>query len=191
MAYTRHPPNKKKAEVFFFYSGRENKTAGQCALNSQMEDIKGAERLESVVFEGSGSFHNMSTLIQAAPNIEHKHRINFDIVNPLLEIEAGCVVTREGRVRICAITDPLIAQIIALKPFIVPENEMFFVLWVTSIFEGLLNDNPHERLFLRHLFRGSAAVDLWFAQRDLPAIDIGNPVAGVLQTMRASQGALM
>lgn len=132
--------------------------------------------------EASGYPTTMSLLKHFGQNV--KNRIGFDFVDPRLTIESGNVLlyahnTNGPTLQLFNLyEEPLISQMIYLKPFLVPENFVFFIEWTKCIYS--LSGDPNGR---QSLFGGSDKAELWFGQQ-LPAIDISNPIQGALQTLQ-------
>lgn len=110
------------------------------------------------------------------------HRIAFDIVRPRPSVYHRCEV-RVGEYdnahpewHICDISDPLIDQFIALKPFLVPENMAFFVEYFALLEQRLRQPGGLDMAFV-----DSTRAGAWFAQQ-LPTMDPkGDPLDAALQ----------
>lgn len=113
-----------------------------------------------------------------------KNRVSYDIVEPRLELSNDRVWLRDARnnpVELFSMRTSLIAQLIHLKPFIVPENFSFFIDWVQYV--RALMDDPMGREILGK-GEGSHEAELWFSQTGLPVLDMANPLQSALQTIQ-------
>lgn len=131
--------------------------------------------------EETGGFLSHHALVT---KLGHKirSRVSFDIVQPELYFHNERVMIRrpnEGPpIELFHLNVPLIEQLIHLKPFFVPENVGFFVSWIRQI--GARCDDVLGRQLL---FGASDGAELWFGQRNLPTVDMSNPLPGALHML--------
>jgi hypothetical protein len=133
-----------------------------------------------------GNIHTIMTLMEECGN-NAVNRISIDIVYPTLIIRDNAVMIHFGPTEmekfLCPLTDSLISQMIVLKPFMVPENKAFFIAWLQRIHEIVSSSSG-----LSQLFGASDSlndVELWFAQKGLPSINVNNPAVGAFETLAA------
>lgn len=109
-----------------------------------------------------------------------KNRLAFDIINPKLNLINDSVFIYTGTTvhELFKMNEPLISQLIYLKPFLCPENFHFFVQWLKQI-----HARSSDPLGRNILFAGSDKAEEWFTQQ-LPSIDMANPLQGALQTLQ-------
>jgi hypothetical protein len=127
----------------------------------------------------AGGFPTVSSLLRAG--VGERHRTELSVVYPPVELRNELVTTfdRKGNpVTLFHMETPLICQLISLKPFFVPENRDFFVKWIQNLHARC--SDPKARAAL---FAGGAEAEEWFSQT-LPAMDLSNPLEGVMQSFQ-------
>lgn len=110
-----------------------------------------------------------------------RSRSSVEFVNPTLWIskeEKVYTGKKEEPIFLFSLTsEPLISQLIHLKPFFAPENKNFFVQWIYWLSEECRTDSGRSLLF-----GGSHEADLWFETKQ-PSFEAANPLNGVLETI--------
>lgn len=119
-------------------------------------------------------------LTQFAPNVGA--RISFQFASPKPRIFRGRVCAGEGihALDLCSLDDPLLAQIIALRPFLVPENGSFWAEWVREI-RGRMSDFYGRQIMFSDTPEDS--ITSWFDQLPQGVLDPKDPLSGVSQLM--------
>lgn len=136
-----------------------------------------------------GNYLTPANLIQVVGGAQ-KTRMSFEIVAPNLFFRESKVFVNvqnnEGDYfQLFDMNEPLISQMIHLKPFLVPENFEFFQAWIREV-----SNYAHDPQGRKILFGGSDNAELWFGQKNLAFIDFQDPIPGIVRTMEDANAGM-